>query len=282
MKIIDRITEKLTRKRQNYKAKRKEKLLIKTDDDELIAKSLLAEEDNSAINIHKVVETMENPDSMAEVVKNNLDEIIEQDQVRHTLKRLEDEAVLNILEERAEELKEQGKMAFAIQAIDDNDKKLEAIKRNLEHLTPLETATVLQSVEEKNVNRIENQKIKTASEQILRMLVEYGHISQLDIHEMAFSLEKEASKLLIIKLCLAKVCSYDQIKKKNITTKAKNKMVCDLLRVTNIKTSEKYKFLIDLLQNELLTQEDCENIMQELKEEKQRKANEEKERNSRM
>ena len=50
------------------------------------------------------------------------------------------------------------------------------------------------------------------------MLVQYGHISQVDIRELTLSLKEESSKLAIIKLCLAKINQYDIDKKKNITS----------------------------------------------------------------
>lgn len=106
MKILDKIKQSVITAKENYRAKRKEKLLIKTDDDEFIVESLPAEEDNSGIDIHKVLETMKDPKLKAAVVKNKLKEVIEQNGVRDTLEDLEDEAVVDILEEEKQTLKE--------------------------------------------------------------------------------------------------------------------------------------------------------------------------------
>ena len=148
MGIVDRIRKKYRETREKYRAKQKENKLLKTKDDELVVNMLPAEEDNSKIDIHRVVKTMENPENMAEVVKNNLEELMKQDVVKDTLKHLQDEAVIDILQENKKDLEQQGKMALAIQAIDDPNKRLEIVEDNLKHLTPLETATVLKTVEE--------------------------------------------------------------------------------------------------------------------------------------
>lgn len=281
MKISQKIKNFLKTAKENREMKRKEKLLIKTDDEELIVDSLPAQQDNSGIDIHKVVGTMQNPENMVEVVKNNLPEIMIQDRVKDTLRKLEDESVVEVIEKGKEELTEQGKIALALQAINDENKRLEVTEKNLEYLTTLETATVLGTVEEsqedKKARKIENKKIKTASEQILRMLVKYGYVNKLDIKEMAYTLKEESSKLAIIKLCLAKIKEYDAVKKRNITTKAKNKMVYDLLKETKIGASEKFQFLKEsLLEKKLLTQEEHEGILQIFETEKREKEEREK------
>lgn len=286
MKILDKIKQPFITARENYRAKRKEKLLIKTDDDELVVDSLPAEEDNSAINIHKVVETMEDPENMVEVVKNNLPELMEQDMVKDTMKYLKDDGVIEVIEENKKELKEQGKIALAIQAIDDTHTRLEVTEENLKHLTATETATILKSVKERETEKakeLENRKIKTASEQILRTLVKYGHVSQLDIKEMAHTLQEESSKLAIIKLCLATINQYDVSKSKNITAKAKRKMVYDLLNVTNVDIAEKYRFMShSIIKDELMTEAEASEIMQDLEKEKARKEQLDKEREARI
>lgn len=284
MGIVDRIRKKYRETREKYRAKQKENKLLKTKDDELVVNMLPAEEDNSKIDIHRVVKTMENPENMAEVVKNNLEELMKQDVVKDTLKHLQDEAVIDILQENKKDLEQQGKMALAIQAIDDPNKRLEIVEDNLKHLTPLETATVLKTVEEqRKEKKIENRKIKAASEQILRMLVQYGHISQVDIRELTLSLKEESSKLAIIKLCLAKINQYDIDKKKNITSRAKTKMVYEILKITNLTMEEKIKFLKESVQEEeLLSGSECVDIKQDLEQENVRLEEEEKDRKARM
>lgn len=284
MGIVDRIRKKYRETREKYRAKQKENKLLKTKDDEFVVNMLPAEEDNSKIDIHRVVKTMENPENMAEVVKNNLEELMKQDVVKDTLKHLQDEAVIDILQENKKDLEQQGKMALAIQAIDDPNKRLKIVEDNLRHLTPLETATVLKTVEEqRKEKKIENRKIKAASEQILRMLVQYGHISQVDIRELTLSLKEESSKLAIIKLCLAKINQYDIDKKKNITSRAKTKMVYEILKITNLTMEEKIKFLKESVQEEeLLSGSECVDIKQDLEQENVRLEEEEKDRKARM
>lgn len=284
MGIVDRIRKKYRETREKYRAKQKENKLLKTKDDELVVNMLPAEEDNSKIDIHRVVKTMENPENMAEVVKNNLEELMKQDVVKDTLKHLQDEAVIDILQENKKDLEQQGKMALAIQAIDDPNKRLEIVENNLKHLTPLETATVLKTVEEqRKEKKIENRKIKAASEQFLRMLVQFGHISQVDIRELTLSLKEESSKLAIIKLCLAKINQYDIDKKKNITSRAKTKMVYEILKITNLTMEEKIKFLKESVQEEeLLSGSECVDIKQDLEQENVRLEEEEKDRKARM
>ncbi len=266
MEIVNKIKNLI----RMIKAKHKEKLLLKTKDDELIVSELSAEQDNSGVNIHKVLTTMQTQEGKEEVVQSNLEEIMEQNKLKDSLKDLEDTSVENVIEGKKEKLVEKGKIAVALHAIDDVDKRLEVTTGNLEHLTAQETAELLRTIketpEEKKAKKIENKKIKTISEQLLRTLVRFGYVSEVDIIEMAYTLKEESSKLAIIKLCLAKIDEYDIVKKKNITAKAKNKMVYDLLKETKIELFEKWMFLkYSLLKEGLLTREECKNMMQMLK-----------------
>lgn len=274
MNIIDKFLDKMMEIRERRRDKRKQKALIKAADDNIVVEALPEDKDNSGINIQKVVESMDDPQKMAEVVGNNLGEIIEQNTVRDTMQNIPDEAVLEILAENEDELKEEGKIAFAIQAIEDNDQKLDATQENLSNLTVLQTATILNSLEEESektrAQKIENKKVKMTSEQILRMMVKYGHISQVDIDQMVLSLEEESSKLAIAKLCLAKIAEYDENKKQNITSKAKIEMAYYLLKITNVEMSEKYSLLNDCTKNNWLNVEESKKIEEDLLKEKAR------------
>ncbi len=287
MRIFDKITQLFVTAKEKREAKRKEKLLIETDDDELVVNLLPAEKDNFHIDIHKVVKTMQDSGNMTEVVKNNLEEIMVQDKLRDTLKELEDAHVLEVIEESKETLQEQGKIVLAIKAIDDKEKRLEATEENLKYLTTSETASVLSSVKEshetKKARELEHKKIKLASEQILRMLVKYGHVSQVDIKEMIATLQEESSKLTIIKLCLFRIKEYDSYQKRNITEEAKCKMVYNLLKMTDVDISKKYKFMNDsIMKTKLLSFSESNTVMQKLESDKNKQEKEERERMSRL
>lgn len=274
MNIIDKFLNKMMTTTEKHRDKHKQKVLIKANDDNMVVEALPEDKDNSGINIEKVVKSMDDPESMIEVVKNNLGEIIEQNTVRDTMQNIPDEAVVEILEENKKELKEEGKIAFAIQAIEDNDQKLEVTQENLDSLTVMETATILNSLEEeaeeKRAKKIENKKIKATSEQILRLLVKYGHVSEIDIDQMVSTLKDESSKLVIAKLCLAKIAGYDECKRKNITSRAKTKFTYYLLKITNVEMSEKHTLLKDCTENNWLDVEESKLIECDLIKEKAR------------
>lgn len=285
MKIWTRIKSSFTLMKEKQKNKYKEKILIQTDDDNFVVTSLPSKEDNSAIDIHKIVKSMNDQEKMLEVVKNNLDEIITQDNVKKTLGHLTDDSILDILEENSEELIHQKKITSAITAIEDDEKKLKAIE-NTESITGSEGAEVLNSVKEvsqgKKARNIELKKIKTASELILKMMTKYGYVSQLNVNELTYGLRAQSSKLAIAKICLAKIRGYDENKKKNINSNSKTKMVYDLLRITDIEINEKCYFLEKFVEDKLLTETEYLIIKRDLNKEKERKETVEKEKNYKM
>ena len=59
MKITDRINDWV----DDIKAKRLQRILVKTNNEAQIVNALPPDKDNSKVNIHKVVKSMENPET---------------------------------------------------------------------------------------------------------------------------------------------------------------------------------------------------------------------------
>lgn len=211
MKIWDKIKSPFVRMKEKRMAKRKEKILIKADDDELVVNSLPAEEDNSRIDIQKVVQNMADPENMAEVVVNNLEEIIEQDNVKNTLKHLPDETVVEIVEENVDELHEQEKLEFAIRAIRDNDKKLKMANKNLTNLTDLELAQILDDLNppssQERKEKIETEKIRIISKKIMQHMIDFG--AAWHLAELTASISDD-SKIKVLESCMIVMKDYQE------------------------------------------------------------------------
>lgn len=257
MKILDKIKRPFVRIKEKHMAKRKEKLLIKTADDELVVNSLPAEKDNSGIDIQKIVENMENPENMAEVVINNLPEIMEQDKVKDTLKNLPDEEVVEIVEENTDELHEQAKLEFAIRAIGDNDKKLKTANKNLANLTDIELAKILDDLKletkQERREKIEEEKIRIISKKIMQHIIEFGtawHLAEL------MSTVSDGSKIKILDSCLAVMQDYKKSGKRQISSSAKTDLITDLLNLTSLEDDEKDKLIKKYIKKKMLTQEE--------------------------
>lgn len=246
MKILDIIKQLYVR----AKAKHRQKVLIKTEDDTLVVEALSADEDNSAIDIHEVVRNMDNPQNMAEVVENNLEELIEQDNVKSTMKYLNDADILRILNENNKELVKNKKIKLAIEAIGSNDKKIKAIVKNLESLNDCELGKILETLkperQEKRKAELEEQKISIVSKRILRHMINNG--SAWHLAELTENLQ-EVSKLSVADRVLETIGEYekDRDKKKHITSSAKIRLVVDLFQLTDLPYAEKEKTLVNLL-----------------------------------
>lgn len=257
-------------------AKRKEKLLIKAEDEELIVNSLPAEEDNSRIDIQKIVQNMEDPENMAEVVVNNLEEIIEQDNVKSTLKHLPDETVVEIVEENVDELHEQEKLEFAIRAIRDNDKKLEMANKNLTNLTDLELAQIFEELNppssQERKEKIEAEKIRIISKKIMQHMIEFG--SAWHLAELTDSIS-DASKVKVLDSCLTVMKDYQENGKRKMDSSAKTNLVVDLLALTAFEYDRKTEVIEQYVNKRMLTQEEERTIKNDI--EKQRIRQEKKE-----
>lgn len=284
MKVFRSIKEPFIRIRNNYKARHKQKLLVKTNDDKLVVKSLPAEKDNSAIDIRTIVKNMDDPEEMAKVVENNLEEIIEQDEVKNTLRYLDDSDVLRILNENNKKLQSNEKIIFAIEAIGGNEKKIKAVIKNLEFLNDCELAKILETLKPETERRrkieMEEQKIKIVSKRILRHMINNGGAWHLK--ELTETLE-EKSKLLIAQRCLETIGDYEKGHdvKKHITSAAKIKLVVDLFQLTSL-PYEKKKETLDEMLNNGLTQQEIKLIEGKMAEERIKKEQAERERKIRI
>lgn len=265
MKFTDKILEKIDK----GKAKHKQKVLIKTEDDQLVADSLPSEEDNSNIDIKEIVQNMTDPEIKAEVVKNNFEEIIEQNNVRDTLKLLNDDDVLKLLEENKEELKKQEKIKFAIEAIGNNDKKLKTVTKNIKNLTDIELANILNGLKpEKKPERkeiIEQQKIKIVSMKILEHIIKHGNAWHLG--ELTSCLNAQG-KIAVGDLCIDSIDSFEKNKQKNINTKVKTKFLLDLYRTIDIDYDKKMNKMDKYESDGILTEEESCFIKSEMERER--------------
>ncbi len=264
MKILNTIKGLTTK----VKAKHMQKTLIKTEDDKFIVEALPAEEDNSAIDIHKVLKNMDDPETMAEVVENNLEELMEQNHIIDAMKYLNDSDVLRILNENNKKLQKNEKIKLTIEAIDCNDKKIKAILKNLESLNDCELGKIFETfkpeTQEKQKAELEEQKINIITKRILRHMINNG--AAWHLNELTRTL-KENSKLTVINRCLITVNQYQKERdsKEHITSSAKVKLVTDMLRLTKISHAEKQKTLNDLLKNGSLNLYETETIQNNMK-----------------
>ena len=275
MKIFDAIKQSIMDKINERRAKHMQHLLIKTDDDQKVVDALPADQNNSNIDIKAVVANMEEPENMREVVVNNLSEIIEQDNVRDTLKYLNDNDVLKILEENNKQLRKNEKIKFAIEAIGNNDKKMKAVGENLRELNDYDLARILDTLKpEKDENRrekIENQKIKLVSMKILEHMVNDGGVWH--IKELTSSLKQE-SKLAVAKLCFGSIDGYEKDKKRKLGSQAKVKFMVDLFRATEVSYDQKIEAL-KMFENKGLNSDEIAKIKGEMEKERAKKETEE-------
>lgn len=270
MKIFNAIKEQMMK----LKARRIQKALIKTDDDKFIVESLPASEDNSAIDIHKVIKNIDNPETRAEVVQNNLEELIEQDHVKDAMRYLDDNDVLRILNENNKKLESNEKIKSAIEAIESNDKKLKAVVKNLESLNDCELGKILETLKpEKDETRqeeIEERKMCIITKRILRHMINNG--SAWHFKELTETL-KESSKLTIVKRCLITIQEYqkDNDVMKHITSYAKIKLVLDMFRLTQVSNVKKKEVLEDIADKGTLSAEEIRAIENDMEQEETKK-----------
>ncbi len=264
MKILNTIKGLTTK----VKAKHMQKTLIKTEDDKFIVEALPAEEDNSAIDIHKVLKNMENPETMAEVVENNFEELIGQNHLIDAMKYLNDNDLLRIVNENNKKLEKNEKIKLAIESIDCNDKKIKAIIKNLESLNDCELGKIFETfkpeIQKNRKEELEEQKINIITKRILRHIINNGGAWHLN--ELTRTLE-ESSKLTVINRCLITVNQYQKERdyKKHITSNAKIRLVTNMLLLTEISDSKKQEILNDYLKDGSLSSDETEMIQNNLK-----------------
>ena len=266
---ITRLGEIMEKKKKNKKsvsrvqAKRLEKILINSAD-EVVVETLGENLDASNVDIKEVVKNMDDPENMVEVVRNNFDEIISQNNVRDTLKYLDDSDVAMILEENKEVLKRKRKMAFAIEAINDNNKKINMILKNLKSLSDIELERILSKLNADKPDEkeeIEKQKIRIIGKKIIEHIVHDGAVWH--IRELTSSLDDESKKLLL-DVCLRSMASYEKEKNKKINSNVKIKFAFDLLSATNLSYSMKDKIMAGHVSNGILSMDEKKEICEKI------------------
>lgn len=269
MKLLDYVKNVFGPIIEKNQVKRKEKMLIQTNDDKMVVDALPLDEDNSRIDIKSIVENMESPEEMAKVVENNMDEIIQQDNVKDILLHLKDDDIASILEQNKDEFRKEEKIRNAIEAIGNNEKKLRALFKNLTYITDIELSRILSTLRpEENAmseQMIEQQKVKIVSMKILEHMIKHGGAWHLG--ELTTSLQ-ENSKLCVLDLCLNTIKDYETDKKQNLGSRAKTKLVTDLLRVTNVESATKFKIIDKYVDNDLITLDEKAEIKLQMEKER--------------
>ncbi len=262
-KILDRIDER--------QAKRLQRKLIKTNDDEQIVDALPPDKDNSKVDIYEVVKSMENPENKLEVVSGNIEEMIEQDVVRDTLKHLPDKSVETILKENEEKFAQYKKMKNAIQAIKSNERKLnltEEYFRTLNDIDLIEIfATMKPEQDSKKQEWLEQKKVRIIAKKIVEHVKKHGSVWH--VAELTESL-RDRAKLSVLNLCLGDM-SADKVSVNSVADHMRVNFVGDLLRVTNISYKKKNMIVRECRVQNLLTEEEEAKIKLQLQADRARK-----------
>lgn len=199
---------------------RKQRKLIKSDDDSMIIESLPLDEDNSALDIKKIVSSMESEKEMAKVVANNISELIAQDNVKDTMKYLRDEDKSTIVKRFKDELKDEDKLINAIESIQDSNKKLELTYQNLTYLTDFELAKILNGIKKQEAEKIDIKMqariTKIISKKVICNMIKYG--SAWHLSELTESLDDEHKKS-IFECCIKGINEYEQSENKKFSGK---------------------------------------------------------------
>lgn len=255
MRIKDAISDRI----DNFRAKRIQKSLIKTEDNEAIVRALPREEENFNIDIHKIVKSMDDGESRVKVVDNNIDEIIEQNAVRDTLKHLPDVKTEVIVKNNEKKLKESQKIKNAILAIKSNERKLALTKRYVKFLGDFEVIEIFDTLKPENgkkeKKKLQEEKVEIIFEKIMYHIEKYG--SAWHIGELVETLENRF-KLSVLTRCLEKVKDRQN----------RLKLTGDLLRATNTDYDTKNQ-IVEVYRNyQMLTEEEEEIIKAQLLEDK--------------
>lgn len=258
LKFIDKILDVV----DELQAKILQKKLIKTNNEEKIVNALPPDKDNSKVDIHEIVKSMENPKTKLEVVSGNIEEMIEQDVVRDTLRYLPDKSVETILKENKEKFAQYKKMKNAIQAIKSNERKLnltEEYSRTLNDIDLVEIfATMKPEQDSQKQELLEQKKVRIIAKKIVEHAKKHGAVWH--IGELTETL-RDRSKLSVLNLCLGEIADAS----------VRVKFVGDLLRVTNVSYKKKSIVIKECKAQKLLTGEDEERIRAQLQADKARK-----------
>lgn len=226
MRFIDKILDVV----DEMQAKRLQRKLIRTNNDEQIVDALPPDKDNSKVDIQKIIKSMENPEIKLEVVSGNVKEMIEQDVVRDTLIHLPDKSVETILKENEEKFAQYKKMKNAIQAIKSNERKLNLTEEYLRTLNDLDLMEIFMTIKpEANREKqevLEQRKIKIIAKKIVEHVRKHGAVWH--IRELTESL-RDRAKLSVLNLCLGEIADAS----------VRVKFVGDLLHVTNVSYKKK-------------------------------------------
>ena len=226
LRFIDKILDVV----DEMQAKRLQRKLIRTNNDEQIVDALPPDKDNSKVDIQKIIKSMENPEIKLEVVSGNVKEMIEQDVVRDTLIHLPDKSVETILKENEEKFAQYKKMKNAIQAIKSNERKLNLTEEYLRTLNDLDLMEIFMTIKpEANREKqevLEQRKIKIIAKKIVEHVRKHGAVWH--IRELTESL-RDRAKLSVLNLCLGEIADAS----------VRVKFVGDLLHVTNVSYKKK-------------------------------------------
>ena len=219
------------------------------------------------INYEKVVKKMNNSEEQYKIITENMDKIIEQNEVRDTLKHIEDEKVVKIVKEQKNKLKDNQKIAYAILAVGDNEKKMKELLKNCEYLSDIEIAEILNSFKpEKSLQKQkerDNQKINLIAFRIIENLVKYGNTWHLNELTSCFY---DDSKTTILNMCLSLL--HYRGKNKNISSESKVKLVCGLFETMDNNFYDKNALIDQYVKSEFLNNKEAEMIENKLKNEK--------------
>lgn len=258
MRFIDKILDVV----DEMQAKRLQRKLIRTNNDEQIVDALPPDKDNSKVDIQKIIKSVENPEIKLEVVSGNVKEMIEQDVVRDTLIHLPDKSVETILKENEEKFAQYKKMKNAIQAIKSNERKLNLTEEYLRTLNDLDLMEIFMTIKpEANREKqevLEQRKIKIIAKKIVEHVRKHGAVWH--IRELTESL-RDRAKLSVLNLCLGEIADAS----------VRVKFVGDLLHVTNVSYKKKNIIVKECRTQELLTGEDERKIKAQLQADKARR-----------
>lgn len=271
MKILEKFTDWI----EQYKVNKLQKMLIKTEDDQKVIDALPSDEENFAYNFPKVIGSMQETENKLEVVNNNIDEIIAENVVRDTLKKLEnDKAIKKILIQNKETLEQHNKIKNAIEAIKNNESKLKLTQDYIASLEDCEILTIFDTLKptknEMEKQNVESMKIEIISKKIIYHIKIHGYVWHLD--GFTYGLNDRA-KLSILNNCIKKINleNYNS-NKENIHHESKNKFIFDLLRLTEMKDSKKFLILEEFKNKKCISESDVKYIKGKFREERDRKA----------
>lgn len=224
------------------KDKIKTAILSKIKEPTKVIDDLLSKQDNSNINIHRVVKSVDNTEQRYEVIDKNMKEIVEQNSVKNTLKHLPDESIMKLLNKKRKILGKTGKTKNAIEAIKKNKNKLKAMEENIKALSDFDIQEILKNLnpekDDENGDMLDEQKRKIVSMKIFSHIANEGAVWHLK--ELTEELREE-SRISVLEMCLETIHVFEDDKDEKIDSNVKIKMTLDLLNLTDQNYEEKIK-----------------------------------------